>query len=285
MSESKLEALNDGLAGMTELLIGAGSALGEVKVVRHDELTNDKHFLIVPAGYESKEISFDEFRQTPIRNKGVMVVSTVESLFAFVERELLPGTTVCLADQDNGSFKIIFNYSGGGDKPGFSDRLVALSLKPTTGWSRWSEKDKVRMDKLAFADFIDENIPDISEPAAAEVIEMIKQLKVHRKAEFISVVDPKTGFTNLSFNEQTSGETLKGNIGFFDKMVLGLTPFRGSEKYRVDASLRFEITDSNKLKVFYSLINADLVEEHAFNVEREKVLEKMRELGIPVFDI
>jgi len=282
IAAEKIGHLSDGIA---ESLLNVGAALGEVKVVKSGNDLEEKHFLVVPEGFSVKEVDFEKFRQAPIRNVGVVVVSTVESFLLFSEREFLPGTTVCFADQDGGKFEVVFNYAAGGDQPGWSDRSVILELKQTTSWARWMQKDKQQMDQLAFADFIEENMPDISEPTAADIVEMIQQLKVHRKAEFVSVVDPKTGFTNLTFNEQISGETLKGNIEFSGKFVLGLAPYRGSDKYRVDATLRFNITDQNKLRVFYSMLNADLVEEHAFAVEREKVLEKMKELGVPVFDI
>lgn len=282
---NELKADIGGVEGLAESLVNIGAALGETKVVRQDDLSNAKHFIVLPEGYEAQEVDFEEFRQVPVRNAGSVRVATVESFLLFAERELMPDTTVCFADLDQGQFRIVFNYAAGGGKPGWADREVVLKLKRTTSWDRWIQSNKKQMDQLPFADFIEENLPDIAEPAAADIVEMIQQLKVHRKAEFVSVVDPKTGFTNLTFNEQVSGETLKGNIEFCGKFVLGLVPFRGSDKYKVEASLRFNINDQNKLKVFYSLINADLVEEDAFDVEREKVLVKMKELGVPVFDV
>lgn len=268
-----------------ESILSAGAALGSAKVVLPGDEGPSKQFLVIPEGYEAKEVDIEQLCHAPFRNKGEVSVATVESFNLFVARELLVGTTVCFADQDRGTFKAVFNYAAGGDMPGWGDRAVMLSLKRTTAWGRWMQRNKQPMDQLGFADFVDENMADIAEPNAATLVEMIQQLKVHRKAEFISVVDPRTGFTNLTFNEQTSGETLKGNIEFCGKFVLGLVPFRGSDKYRVDAALRFNINEQNKLRVFYSLINADLVEEHAFDVERAKVLARMTELAVPVFDI
>jgi len=268
-----------------ETILGAGAALGTVKIVRPDDSGPSEQFLIIPDGYRAEKVDIEKLLNTPMRNKGSVSVATVDSFLLFVERELIYGTTVCFANLDKSTFTVIFNYSGGGNLAGWSDRCVSVCLKKTTSFPRWILKDRAQMDQLTFADFIEENMADISEPDAATVIEMIQQLKVHRKAEFISVVDPRTGFTNLTFNEQTSGETLKGNIEFCGRFVLGIAPFRGSDKYRIDAALRFNINEANKLRVFYSLINADLVEEHAFDAQREKVLVKMQELGVPVFDI
>lgn len=268
-----------------EIVLQAGAAIGEPKVVTAGDDGPSKRFLIIPEGYEAKEVDVEKLLTEPFRNKGSVGVATVDSFLRFSERELLVGTTVCFADQDTGYFKTVFNYAAAGDMPGWSDRSVQLNLKKTTSWTRWMGSNGKQMDQLAFADFVEANLPDISEPDGATIIETIQQLKVHRKAEFISVVDPRTGFTNLTFNEQTSGETLKGNIEFCGKLVLGLAPYRGSEKYRVDVALRFNINDQNKLRVFYSMINADLVEEHAFGQEREKILTRMTELGVPVFDI
>jgi uncharacterized protein YfdQ (DUF2303 family) len=268
-----------------EELIRTGAALGEAKVVRAAGMPT-KQFLIVPQGYEAMELEVEELESAPYRKTGVLLVATVDSFLAYIERGVVEGTTVAFAKQDEGSFKVVFNYDQANiGSPGWGDHGVKVELRASTAWERWKAANGRQMDQLAFADFVEANLRDICEPDAATIIEMTKQLKVHRKAEFVSIIDPKTGFSNLSFNEQVSGETLKGNIDFCGRFVLGLAPFRGSAKYRVEASLRFNITEQNKLRVYYSLINADLVEEDAFNVERGKILERMTALGIPVFDI
>ena len=172
-----------------------------------------ERIVVVQQGYEVQKItSTEHIEPRPYRNKGKVEVVTVESFLLFIEREMIQSTTVLFASQEKGTFEAVFNYSENGSVAGWGDRKVVLSLSATTSWSRWICKNCIQMDQMTFADFIEANMDDISDPDGATIIEMIKQLKVHRKAEFTSVVDPATGFTNLTFNEQISGETLKGNI-------------------------------------------------------------------------
>lgn len=277
------ELITSGVA--IEELIRAGAAMGEAKVLRTTG-SPVKSFLVVPEGYVAKEVNTEDLEAYPYRKKGVVALSNVESFLAYVERGFVPGSTVAFADQDAGTFKVLFNYDASGSGyPGWGDHGVVVKLASTTAWTRWAANNNRQMDQLAFADFVEANMADIASPDAATIVEMTKQLKVHRKAEFTSVIDPQTGFANLTFNEQISGETLKGNIEFCGRFVLGLSPYRGSAKYRVEASLRFNIDERNKLRVYYSLINADLVQEAAFDTERAKILDRMTALGVPVFDV
>lgn len=264
-------------------MVAVGSALGTVKTVKPG--LEEKQFIIVPEGYAVHEVETEDLLQAPLRNKGTVVLTTVDSFLRFVERELIPASTVCFANLNKGSFYTIFNYAASGTAAGWADRQLYLNLEKTTQWKRWMAKNNVSMDQLSFADFIEANMADISSPAAAEIIELTKQLKVHRSAEFSSVVDPKTGFTNLAFSEKVSGETLQGNIEFCGQMVLGLAPFRGSVPYAVNARIRFKLTDNNKLHVYFTLVNADLVEEDAFNHVRTQISEHMADLNIPIFDV
>lgn len=264
-------------------MVAVGSALGGVKTVKPG--WQEKQFVIVPEGYTLHEVETEGLLPVPWRNKGTVIVATVDSFLLFVKREFIPETTVCFADLDKGSFYTIFNYAANGTVAGWADRRVFLNLEKTTSWNRWMGKNNISMDQLSFADFIEANMADISSPPAAEIIELTKQLKVHRSAEFSSVVDPKTGFTNLAFSEKVSGETLQGNIEFCGQMVLGLAPFRGSDPYAVNARIRFKLTDNNKLHVYFTLVNADLVEEDAFNHVRRQISASMEEMTIPVFDV
>lgn len=268
-------------------IMAAGAATGEVKTVTPGAY-GDRHFILVPDGYTAEEVkfNFDEFSPTPVRNKGKIHVSTADSFKRFVERELVAGTTVCFADIERSIFEVVFNYTGAGGTPGWGDRRLVFQLTRDTKWLRWIGSNNKKMPQLSFADFIDANIEDIISPAAADIIELTKQLKIHKKAEFSSVVDPNTGFTNLSFSETISGETVKGNFDGIGKVELGLVPFRGMAPYKVNANIRFSVDDdSNRLLIHYSMINADIVSEHAFKAVLDDIKQFMSSIGVPIFDV
>lgn len=264
-------------------LLEAGVAAA--KISEKEELL----YAIVPDGYElkMKDISahIEDREDAPRRQTGNTALRTSESFCEFVERGFVDGTTVCFASINNSYFSAIFNYQGSKGAPGWEDRTATLQLQHTTEWKRWIKADRTKFSQLELADFFDANIENIVEPDAASIVEMITALKVKRKAEFHSAVDQNTGFTNVQYTENTSGEAVKGSLDFFGKFTIGVSPFRGSDPYKVKCSLRFNIDNDNNLRVFFALINADLVEEAAFDVERDKVLSVMSEIDVPVFDV
>lgn len=267
----------------TAQLIAAGGAIAGVK--EKDDLL----YAIVPDGYKLETEDIRE-RQEKLgivakRLTGNTDVANVESFCNLCDREFVENTTVCFSDLDGSTFKTIFNYAGPHGQFGWGDRSVTLRLKTTTKWDRWNNNNNVKLNQLRIADFFEANIDDIVEPEAAQVIEMVKALKVKKKASFTSVVDQNTGGTSIKFTEDVNGSAIKGNIDFFGKFTIGITPFYGSSPYKVECNLRFNIDDDNRLSIFYTMINADLVKENAFDVEREKILDGMKALGVPVFDI
>lgn len=272
-----------------ESLVNVGMSMGAIKEVRPAPSNAAKHYTIVPDGYRVEEIKFSDkdVLSRPNRNVGEVSVATVDSFIRFVERENISGTTVIFSSLDNSSFSAVFNYSKNGEEGGWGDRKVNFKLTPNTNWKRWAEANGRKMSQLAFCDFIEANLGDIVEPAAADIIEMTKQLKIHRKAEFSSIVDPATGFTNLAFSEVISGETRKGDMACVGKIKLALSPFRGVSvpTYSIDANLRFTIEDDNSLRIFFAMINHDITKEHEHNRIAAEVKTFADTLKIPVFDI
>lgn len=264
-------------------LLGAGAALGEVSQ------EGNLLYAIVPEGYELKIEDMapllEQSAAAPSRCTSRQKLRTTESFCEYVRRSRVDGTTVCFADLDKAQFEAVFNYDGAAGAPGWCDHTAVLDLQYTKNWSRWIAASGKRMGQLALADFFDANMDDIVEPDAASIVETITALKIKRKAEFHSAVDSNTGFTTVNYTENVSGEAVKGSLEFFGRFVIGVAPFRGSDPYKVRCVLRFSIEGENNLSVYFTMINQDIVEEAAFDVEREKVLSVMDEIEVPVFDV
>jgi uncharacterized protein YfdQ (DUF2303 family) len=279
MSENK--KIEDGY-NFANTILSAGAS-----ITRIIDKNTDVPVAVVPDGYKLQ--SLESFLEQPARMRGRIELHSVDSLCKYVEMYAVTGQTIMFANVEKRTFNAVFNYhdykpSTGEQYPGWGDYIASLTMQETRQWATWRDNDKRMMGQLEFADFVEDNMADIAEPAAAEILEMVNALKVKKKAEFHSVVDQKTGFQSLQFTEETKGETVKGNIDFMGTFSLAIVPFLGSEKYRVDCRIRFKITGENKLKIFYSIINADAVAEDAFNTEREKIENMMESITVPVLD-
>jgi uncharacterized protein YfdQ (DUF2303 family) len=276
-----------------EVILNAGKASCAPMQFFGSGRAPEKQVVVVPNGYSVQEIETEELNPSPYRTKGATRLATVDSFIAYVERELIGGSTVCFANEDKGSFEAVFNYSGGCGIPGWGDSKALLTLQQTTNWKRWMGLHGSRIGQLKFCDFVEANIDDIVSPDAATIIEMVTTLKLTRNASFTSVVDPRTGFATVNYIEKTTGEnggTGAGQAEFQNRMVIGLNPFKGkdSSRFTAKANLRFELPDGDNPKglvLHFSIINHENVLEAAFKAECDKVFAKMDELKIPVFDI
>lgn len=262
------------------------------------EVSKEKEMLyaVVPDGYKLQthdlaernermdERRFEIENQRPLRNRGLIRVADVDSFTYMVGRENIQETTIVLADMQERSFNAVINFAQDGKTAGFSDRCISLELVKTLEFQRWNEMNRRRLSQRQLADFLEENLENIADPPAAEVVEMITNLKVKRNATYHSVIDTQTGAQSISFSEDIKGETVNGSMDFRSKFSVVITPFIGSSPYNIDCSMRFS-TDESRLQVFFSMLNLAKVEEHAFNAENDKIREAMKKLGVPVINV
>jgi uncharacterized protein YfdQ (DUF2303 family) len=260
-------------------------------------------YAVVPEGYELKthdmskrneeivkrderiaERKFELENERPMRNVGDVRVADVESFAYMVERENIPETTIVRADMNNRNFVAIINFAEDGKIAGFEDRTISLSLVRTLEFGRWMANNRERMTQLQLADFLEENLENIVEPPAAEMIEMISNLKVKRNAQYHSVIDTNTGAQSLSFSETIKGETVNGSMDFRSKFKIAITPYIGSKPYEIECNVRFSVGEE-RLRIFFNMINIAKIEEHAFDAENTKVRDAMGKLGAPVINI
>lgn len=281
--------MNDQDLSLThKAIMDVGSALGEPKVFTPMS-GGARQFLVIPEGYESKEIDLESYAQTPYRSSGTTTLATVESFLDFTSRENIPDTTVCFADLNRSNFKAVFNHAGPAGSPGWGDRVAVLDLKTTTSWDRWMGANGKKFNQLSLCDFLEANVDDIRSPEMIKIVEMLQHLKIHKKIEITNIVDPQTGFSTASYTETISGESIKGDIDLCSKIVVGLLPFRGTvegaKPYPLNVSLRHSADDNGRLITTVAVINHEIVEELAFAEEKARVVAGMKALNIPIYDI
>lgn len=283
-------------------IIGAGELVDTKSLVElgatvaNVNKDNDFLYSVVPAGYqlavhdlaernEELEIRRKEISTgRPARHTGTQNVADVNSFIAMVEREQIPSTTIIKAFLDDQAFCAVINYAEDGKIAGHSDRNIRLELKHTPEFTRWSDMDRVRVSQKALAEFLEENMDDILEPTASEVIEMISNLKVKSKAQYHSVVDVNTGNQSVVFSESIKGETVNGSLEFFSKFSIGVAPFRGSKRHEMQCRLRFSVVNE-RMEVFFSIINRTQAMEKAFETESNLIKDVADKLSLPLINV
>jgi len=121
-----------------------------------------------------------------------------------------------------------------------------------------------RMTQAAFAEFIEDNYPDIVKPSHAEMIQVSTNLSAKKSVQFSQATRLDNGQSQLVYQEEVKGsvETKGGSMKVPDGFTLKLPVFLGGAAYQLDARLRYRIEDG-KLQIWYDLHRPHKVVEAA----------------------
>lgn len=150
------------------------------------------------------------------------------------------------------------------DVPGRGNRAVRLTLTHTPEWTSWTERDGALADQESFVEFIEDHMPQIASPPAADLYEIAQSLQATTSATFRSAVRLQSGTRQFHYSEDVAAVAgQSGDIEIPETFLLGLSPWVGCETVPVTARLRFRI-GTGGLMLGYRLVGVEQVLTAAF---------------------
>ena len=199
------------------------------------------------------------------------------SFIAYLNRFREPSTLIYSVEATLACMAVI-DHSAPGD-PRWGSHVATLTLQPTQEWQTWLGMHGKKMGQLDFAQFLEDNLPDIAEPRGADVLDMARQLDVKKGVAFASSVRLDNGQTQLTYTEDIQGSAAKGTLALLDTFVLGLAPFEGAPLYKLTARLRYRLQES-RLVLWFDLVRPRDVVHQAW---RDVITEIVDKTSIPAF--
>lgn len=131
-------------------------------------------------------------------------------------------------------------------------------------WSVWSVARS--FTQVDFAEFLEENARDIVEPAAAQMLDLVRTFKANRKQAFNSIVYQHDGSVSLGYEDRASD----GSTAMPDKIIVGVPVFFMGAAYRLGVFVRYKVGNGG---VMFSLKpdRPDIIEADAFEDIRTAV--------------
>lgn len=225
--------------------------------------------LVVPPGSRVEDL--EKLLNTPTRRRGTIKLRDTDSFIRFVNEEK-SRTTRIYYTQDNPSFVAVFNDDG--DSPGWKDHRAVFSCPLSAEWETWKERDGRSMSQIDFARFIEDNLPDIANPPAADMLEISRSLEAKKKVNFASGIRLSNGQNELTYEEEISGTAAKGKLQVPEQFTIGIPVFENGARYAVDVRLRYRIGDGGQLAMWYELIRPHKIMEDAVDNVRVQILDK-----------
>lgn len=205
--------------------------------------------VLLPAG--AKVHSLESFMLKPTRKKGEVVLRDAESFIRFINTEKTDDTNI-YGDVNKLIFKAVINDHG--NEPGWRDYFATYACPVSKEWSTWLLKNGMPMNQETFATFIEDNLPDIAEPPAAEMLEISRSLEAKKKVNFASGIRLSDGQNELTYEEEISGTASKGKLKVPETFTIGIPVLEGGTRYAAVCRLRYRIGEGGKLTMWYDML-------------------------------
>lgn len=220
-----------------------------------------------------------EIAERPLRIMQAVKVRDAASFLAY-HALYSDENTRAFASRDNGCVLAVLDYHKSDDKTArFCGHSVTLALRHTEEWEKWTKNNGKQMEQSEFAEFIEDNAPDVVEPSAAAMYELATTLQATTHVDFKQAVNLQNGEVQLRYEETINGKFGKGETQIPRTFKISIGVYDGQDPILMEARIRFR-NKNNKLTFWYQLLYADRWKREAFNA----VVKEVAAGGVTVFN-
>jgi uncharacterized protein YfdQ (DUF2303 family) len=158
----------------------------------------------------------------------------------FAETEKEPFTLTAILDFDDPEY--VSQVPGSMIVPGNMEHKAVLRLTETESWLRWSGLDGKQLGQETFAQFLEENCPDVVKPDGAVLLELAKSMEATQGVNFSKKITLENGDVGLIFDQTTKATAgLDGKLAIPKAFTLCLAPFVGMDPVAVPCRFRWRL--------------------------------------------
>lgn len=169
----------------------------------------------------------------------------------------------------------VFDYHKPETEPDRCAHTARYAPRYSEQWKRWTGATAA-FNQAEFAEFIEENRSDIREPAAANLLDLVRTFKANKKVAFNSVVYQRNGDLTLGYEEVTDKAS---STVVPEALTLGIpVHFRGPI-YAVPVFIRYRV-GSGGVAFSLKVDRADVIEDDAFQKMTDEIEQRVT---IPVY--
>jgi len=252
-------------------LISLAQTIG--KPVDHPDLPAP--FALVPAGVKLQDL--EGLLAAPSRIRQDLKVLDADTFIDYVNRFASPAAAVFCDGPEGRTFTAVLDYHQP-DEPSWGQHKAVYCCPISIEWGRWKETNRKRLRQEEFAEFIEENVKDITvpentpaAPSAADMLEISRTLEAKKNISFRQGTRLDNGQVQLTYNEEIDGRAGEsGQLNIPEQFYIALRPFLGGDAFCVPARFRYRIQEG-RLIMWYELVRPDKVLEEAYVTVRTKI--------------
>lgn len=244
-------------------LVRLGRVTGDPKLAEDGALP----YAIIPQDCKVEDLGrliYNDFSPAPVRVKNLVVVPDAES-FKDYWSLFSDANSRAFANEAQNAVNAILDYHGAtGVGPRWGQHKLMLKLETSEEWQTWTANNNKQMTQEQFAEFLEDNAPDITVPNAATMLEIARTFQCSTDVHFKRGIRLQNGQVQLDYNEVVNGVAGEnGQIQIPERFTVTIPVFVRAEAKPMEARLRYRVPNG-KLAIWYSLWRPDEVRREAF---------------------
>jgi uncharacterized protein YfdQ (DUF2303 family) len=228
-------------------------------------------FVVVPEGHDLVDI---QPRATPHLPAGTVKLRDADSFVRYLTRfcadpnlapliyaQIDPARFVAVLDEHQAS-KEFEGDSRAEIVPGWREWRADFTVPASREWLLWNSANRKQMTQTAFAEFLEDNLPDVAAPSGAELLEMALNFEATKTGAFRSVQRLQDGSVNFAWVDETAGKD-GGTVRMPPLITLRIPVFENEQPSELQARLKYRLADG-RLAIWFELVRPHKVLEAAF---------------------
>lgn len=239
---------------------------------------NGHHYVVLPKDARREDITdlVEKAQPTPTRKRGTVVLKDLASLLAYSDAQTTANGShssgMIYCDADSRKITAVFNDHRG-TQPGWRDFRAEFKAEYTPEFAKWLKNSGVQMNQNDFAEFVEENFADITEPAAQCLLDVATTIQAKTDISFSSSKLLQNGQVQLGYTETIDARAgANGALQIPKLFTIGVRIFKNGAGYKIVARLKYRL-NGGSVKFWYELDRPERSVEDAFAEYVEKVRE------------
>lgn len=229
--------------------------------------TEGHYHVVTPPGYQVQNLT-DAVEKAQLfrrRKSGTVHIKSLASLMAYCADQNAENDGYIYADTDTRTICAVFNDYGSSDA-GWRDHRAVFKAEYTPEFSKWLGRNghSNAMSQSDFAEWIEDNMADVQEPGAQQLLEVATTIQATTGIIFNSAKRLQNGQVQLQYTETIEARAGQGGaLEIPREFTLGLRIFKNGDGYLVKARLKYRL-HTGGVKFWYELDRAERAVEDAF---------------------
>lgn len=230
--------------------------------------------VLAPAGYSLHDITDKIEKAQPYRNRktGTTALLSLDSFITYVDEQERADEGYIYANPERLTITAVFNDYR--DLPGWRDHRATYEAAYTPEFKRWAEHNRKAMSQTEFAEFIEDNLADLTGNEGRSLLEVATTIQAKTDINFSSAKRLDNGQVQLGYTEVIDAKAgSDGALNIPREFTLGLRIFKNGDGYAIKARLKYRL-HSGTVKFWYELDRPERAVEDAFQGYIEQVKER-----------